>query len=862
MATTVIRLKPLFYVHIHDSNTNITTLLSGPTTYTIPQHQTMVSKEPQPYIVVPPEHYAIVENPVERDQQGAILVDKHGQTRNVLGEREIRLTQPPFPLYPGENLIKLAKLMVLSPTQAIVLHANRAFDDDRQGAKVKRNAGDDFMIQGPCVYFPRIEEEILEKRDAIIVKPNESLTLRARNKLTDALGKERCAGEEYLYSKPGAYMLAVDEQLVSVVPSIVLTPKKAIHVEVLKHFVDSRPWGKGATRNPGQVFLVTSQQTSEFTPTPNERVVKEVPLTVVTCREFAVVLDPVENGVQLLGRRKVITNQAFFLQPGERLEGDKVRPLYVLGEDESLLLTAAEEFEDKEAKVKRVPGELWLIAGPKEYVPLAEVRVVADSKGQEIRKKLVLPEGQGVYVRNTLTGEVRMISGCTYMLAAAEELWEKDVPKPVEELLAKQGNSHFSYIDKTTVSIQRDRTRVVKYLVPHNAITQVYDYKKRTQRTIFGPEAVLLGPDEQFTLLTLSGSPWDPTQPNKCLPKETGRIKALHLFLGPSNLSDVLSVETSDHARLNLQLSYDWYFDVEKGNKDHADFAFRVPDFVGDCCSCIASRIRASVAAVPFKQFHQHSASIVTAAVFGIDKETQRPKTELRFPSNRLVVTSVDIQEIEVVDSKTREALAQSVKMAIEITTQAQESVARQEASVREQQARGKLERQQIEDRALSEVDRKKLLESETKSNSISTTGQAKSEAKARAEAAEIEGDAAVAAARIKANTGSVMEKIKMELKIKKDTQDLSFKAAIDDVEVNRTKQLAEIESEKFKKTMESIGQDTVRALARAGPELQAKLLGSLGLQGYLVTDGTNPINLFNVAQGLSQQPQAPCTSS
>jgi len=32
---------------------------------------------------------------------------------------------------------------------------------------------------------------------------------------------------------------------------------------------------------------------------------------------------------------------------------------------------------------------------------------------------------------------------------------------------------------------------------------------------------------------------------------------------------------------------------------------------------------------------------------------------------------------------------------------------------------------------------------------------------------------------------------------------------------------------------------------------MQAKLLEGLGLQGYMVTDGSSPINLFKTAEGL-----------
>jgi len=72
---------------------------------------------------------------------------------------------------------------------------------------------------------------------------------------------------------------------------------------------------------------------------------------------------------------------------------------------------------------------------------------------------------------------------------------------------------------------------------------------KCVDRVVFGPELVMLGPDEQFTQLSLSGG--KPKQPNK--------IRSLCLLLGPDFCTDVIVVETSDHARLQLQLSYNWY---------------------------------------------------------------------------------------------------------------------------------------------------------------------------------------------------------------------------------------------------------------------------------------------------------------
>ena len=66
---------------------------------------------------------------------------------------------------------------------------------------------------------------------------------------------------------------------------------------------------------------------------------------------------------------------------------------------------------------------------------------------------------------------------------------------------------------------------------------------------MFGPELVMLGPDEQFTQLNLSGGK----------PKKPNQIRSLCLLMGPDFCTDIIVVETADHARLQLQLSYNWY---------------------------------------------------------------------------------------------------------------------------------------------------------------------------------------------------------------------------------------------------------------------------------------------------------------
>ena len=54
---------------------------------------------------------------------------------------------------------------------------------------------------------------------------------------------------------------------------------------------------------------------------------------------------------------------------------------------------------------------------------------------------------------------------------------------------------------------------------------------------------------------------------------------------------------------------YFWYrhFEVDKTNPDDAAKIFSVPDFVGDACKAIASRVRGTVAGVQFDDFHKVS---------------------------------------------------------------------------------------------------------------------------------------------------------------------------------------------------------------------------------------------------------------
>merc|ERR1711907_531930 len=95
-----------------------------------------------------------------------------------------------------------------------------------------------------------------------------------------------------------------------------------------------------------------------------------------------------------------------------------------------------------------------------------------------------------------------------------------------------------------------------------------------------------------------------------------------------------------------------------------------------------------------------------------------------------------------------------------------------------------------------------------------------------------------------------------------KQAAEIEHLRAVHELEIAKAKALAEIEAVKFKQTVDAIGANTIAEIARAGPEMQAKLLGGLGIQGMLITDGKSPINLFQTAKGMvSPNPMSTATS-
>jgi len=829
----VTRLPPFYYIHVIDKNRNVTHVEVGPQSFIRKDHQQIV-KKPELMITIPPRRWVRVANPVVRENGEPCFVD--GQAKLAFGRSEIRLHEDwpkPFPLYPGEQLAaQVTPLEIIPPNSAFKLEAICDFSD----GKTERMAGDQWLLRGPATYIPRVTCKKVEVVNAHVITVNTALRMKATRKFTDRTGVERKAGEEWLTKETGSYLPEVEEQYIAKVLAHVLTEEKALHLVAEHSFTDIY----GHERKAGEEWLVTKDMTTSSLHLPDvyERIVETLNAITLTKLEYCVIENPVKNGVPRWQAKELrVGEDSFFLKPGEKMSPERVQQVKLLGTEDALLVRAKAKFLETidDNKQERFPGEQWMIYGPRKYVPPVEIEVL------ESRNTIPLDKNEGIYVRDKTSGKVSTKFGQSYMLKPDEELWDKELPDLVEKLLQSSSTYLGAVEQRSRVTPRSQKYKAITYRVPHNAAVQVYDYKLSRSRVVFGPELVMLEPDEDFTIMSLSGGE----------PKRPGQIISFALHLGPDFMRDSVVVETSDHAQLELKLCYNWNFQITKEcEENEKHMVFSVRDFVGDTCKNIASRVRGAVARVSFEEFHKNSSTIIRESVFGTGAEGDVGGS-LLFSQNLLEITNVDIQSVAPVEQRTRDALQKSVQLAIEIGTSSQEALANHEAQKEEQIANGNLQRQLIQGQVTSEAERKELVTLKARTASARATGQARADANAQADATLIRAKCSVVQAQKKAEALKIRSEARLEQLKLKQTQELDYIKKKDELEIEQAEEESKIEAEKFAKIVKAIGADTIEAIAQAGPEMQAKLLEGLGLEGFLVTDGTSPINLFNTASGM-----------
>lgn len=349
--------------------------------------------------------------------------------------------------------------------------------------------------------------------------------------------------------------------------------------------------------------------------------------------------------------------------------------------------------EYKEGKVTHPIGEELFITGADQmiYYPRPEHAIISYD-GKYMHHAIAIPEGEGRYVMNRETGEIKTVVGprmylpdprkevivkrklttkqCQLwypgnmeVLAYNEGLSEKSVEK-----MMKRGSSN-SVMDAMYCSAFSDAasmdclesnagiSRGTSYTKPRTiTIDNKYDgvvtidvwtgyainvvSKTGSRKVITGPTTKLLDYDESLEVLELSTG----------RPKTTDNlIKTSYLRVENNKISDLINVQTKDFVDVQIKVSY--CVDFLEAYKDKW---FSVENYVKYMCDRERSLLKRAAKQYNIEEFYANAADIVRSIALNLPKEGEEVaepacgRAGRFFPENGMLVHDVEVLSVGV----------------------------------------------------------------------------------------------------------------------------------------------------------------------------------------------------------------------
>ena len=336
-------------------------------------------------------------------------------------------------------------------------------------------------------------------------------------------------------------------------------------------------------------------------------------------------------------------------------------------------------------------GEELFITGKDQmiYYPRPEHAMI-QYDGKYMHHAIAIPEGEGRYILNRLTGEIKTIRGPQMYLpdprkevVVKRKLTTKECdllyPNNMEviaynaglteqavEKLSKKGLSDSTAVVNTAFSTSNQAatlaifeananiSRGVSYTKPRTitldtkyegvvtvdvwggyAINVVSKTGKRD--VVIGPTTRLLDYDETVEAVNLSSG--KPKTENK-------KITTAFLQIENNRVSDIIYAQTADFTNVQIELNY--CVDFLTLYKDNW---FAINDYVKYLCDNMRSLVKREVRKYEIKDFYTNSTEILRNVVLDVNKESKEESTGRLFRANGMLVTDVNIVEIRVTDA-------------------------------------------------------------------------------------------------------------------------------------------------------------------------------------------------------------------
>lgn len=355
----------------------------------------------------------------------------------------------------------------------------------------------------------------------------------------------------------------------------------------------------------------------------------------------------------------------------------------------------------KDATGEHKAGEELFITGKDQmiYYPRPEHTFITYN-GRIMHHAIAIPKGEGRYIMNRKTGEIKTVKGpAMYLPDPRDEVAVKRVLTRNQcelwypgnrEVLEANGYTNLAtkdalnsidtnslvgtFADSTMYAAVADSYSGTPFKKETNKISRSNTFtpprtislgsskyegavaldvwtgyavnvisKDGDRRVVRGPQTVLLDYDQTLEVLELSTGK----------PKTTDNLEhTVYLRCENNRISDIINVETSDFVQASVKVSYHVNFDVTLMEK-----WFSIDNYVKHLCDWGRSAIKNEAKKYTIGEFHDHYHDIVLDAIHDADRTDEYAFLH-EFSENGMVITDVEILALEI-DAKIQKLMDQ-----------------------------------------------------------------------------------------------------------------------------------------------------------------------------------------------------------
>lgn len=380
-----------------------------------------------------------------------------------------------------------------------------------------------------------------------------------------------------------------------------------------------------------------------------------------------------------------------------------------LSEISGVYVKVIADYADEDNGEEYKTGEELFITGKDQmiYYPRPEHALISYD-GNNVYHAIAIPKGEGRYVMNRQTGDIRTVKGPSMFLPDPRhevlvnrklsknecELWypgNKDVlnynigyfeanvdaavyMNSLTASTTKDLTTSLNYADTTpTSSVSRSvfedsafnrknnytKPRSITFNNKYDGVVSIDVWtgyavnivsKDGTRQVICGPQTVILDYDQVLEAMSLSTGK----------PKTTDRIlRTVYLRYKNNKVSDIIDAETNDFISVKIKVSYDVDFDEQSMDK-----WFAVENYIKLLCDKIRSDVKRGVKKYSIQEFYNNYSDIVRSLIMG-DGESRV------FTDNGMILKDVNVLSIDV-DAEIKDMLEDNQRQMIRnmLTTQ------------------------------------------------------------------------------------------------------------------------------------------------------------------------------------------------